>query len=102
MEEPASAAIRHTAVRRVSGLTSSPLTDVLSVEEPLEIRIGYGPETARQQKTISVTMRTPGNDPELAAGFLFTEGIIASYGQVKEASQAGMECASQKKNIVQV
>ena len=102
MEEPGSASIRHTAVRRVSGLTSSPLTDALSVEEPLEIRIGYGPATARQQKAISVTMRTPGNDAELAAGFLFTEGIIDSYGQVKVISHAGMECASKKNNIVQV
>ncbi|MGN6509122.1 MAG: formate dehydrogenase accessory sulfurtransferase FdhD [Chitinophaga sp.] len=102
MEESGPASIRHTTVRRVSGLTSSPLTDALSVEEPLEIRIGYGPETARQQKAISVTMRTPGNDPELAAGFLFTEGIIDSYGQVKVISHAGMECASKKKNIVQV
>ncbi len=102
MEESGSASIRLAAVRRVSGLGSSPLTDALSVEEPLEIRIGYGPGTARRQKAISVTMRTPGNDPELAAGFLFTEGIIASHDQVKTISQAGMECESKKKNIVQV
>jgi FdhD protein len=50
--------------------------DLLAVEEPLEIRIVYGPEKERHQKNISVTMCTPGNDVELAAGFLFTEGII--------------------------
>ena len=51
-------------------------TDLLAVEEPLEIRIIFGSETERQQKSISVTMCTPGNESELATGFLFTEGII--------------------------
>lgn len=50
--------------------------DLLAVEEPLEIRIVYGAENLRQEKNISVTMCTPGNDAELAIGFLFTEGII--------------------------
>jgi FdhD protein len=54
----------------------------LAAEEPLEIRIGYGKNNQRFQKSISVTMRTPGNDFELALGFLFTEGIIDSYNQI--------------------
>lgn len=58
--------------------------DLLAVEEPLEIRIGYGPETQREQRNISVTMRTPGHDFELALGFLFTEGIIESSGQIAQ------------------
>lgn len=105
MKQPESVSIKQIPVRRVSGLTSLPLSDVLSVEEPLEIRIGYGlsGETAeRVQRNISVTMRTPGNDPELALGFLFTEGIISSRQDVKEVFHAGMECASQRKNIIQV
>ena len=56
--------------------------DLLAVEEPLEIRLGYGDATDRQQRSISVTMRTPGHDFELALGFLFTEGIIQTRQQV--------------------
>ncbi len=51
-------------------------TDELALEEPLEIQLAYSTVTGRIQKNISVTMRTPGNDEELTAGFLFTEGII--------------------------
>jgi FdhD protein len=51
-------------------------SDLLAVEEPLEIQIRFGPDENRVKKNISITMRTPGNDFDLAAGFLFTEGII--------------------------
>ena len=48
--------------------------DYLAAEEPLEIRVG--------EKPLSVTMRTPGNDLELAAGFLFTEGLVQRREQI--------------------
>ncbi|MDP4265766.1 MAG: formate dehydrogenase accessory sulfurtransferase FdhD [Bacteroidota bacterium] len=63
--------------------------DQLAVEEPLEIRIVYGSEKERQKKSISVTMCTPGNDAELAAGFLFTEGIIRSKEDILSCSSSG-------------
>lgn len=50
--------------------------DVAAVEEPLEIRIGFELAGEPAEKSISVTMRTPGRDRELAAGFLFGEGMI--------------------------
>lgn len=102
MEDLQLVSTKHIPVRKVNGLTSSLLPDILSVEEPLEIRITYGPEAQRIQKNISVTMRTPGNDLDLAVGFLFTEGIISSYLDVADAYHTDMDCASQKKNIVQV
>ncbi|MCA1658220.1 MAG: formate dehydrogenase accessory sulfurtransferase FdhD [Verrucomicrobiaceae bacterium] len=52
------------------------VTDEVAIEEPLEIRIGPDP--------LAVTMRTPGNDEELAAGFLLTEGIIRKRTDLKE------------------
>lgn len=55
--------------------------DYLAVEEPLEIRLGKTP--------LSVTMRTPGHDVELAAGFLFTEGIISDHSELSTLEAAG-------------
>ncbi len=68
---------------------SKEMNDLVAVEEPLEIRIEYGPENNRQQKNISVTMRTPGNDTELTTGFLFTEGIISGYADIMGSKSAG-------------
>lgn len=58
--------------------------DFLAVEEPLEIRVRYGDASAQQTRSISVTMRTPGNDFELASGFLFTEGMVTHRNQIKD------------------
>ena len=52
--------------------TADPRADLLAVEEPLEIRVGGQP--------LAVTMRTPGHDIDLAAGFLATEGVIDAAG----------------------
>jgi FdhD protein len=63
-----------TRIVRVEPTGATELDDVLAVEEPLEIRIG--------EKPISVTMRTPGDDYDLAAGFLFTESILRDANEI--------------------
>ena len=56
-------------------------SDAVAVEEPLEIQI-RGPQDSQYQ-SLSLTMRTPGNDRELAAGFLFNEGVVREPGDIE-------------------
>jgi len=70
------AAIASVPIKKISPGKISAEEDFLACEEPLEISLEFGEENNRILKSISVTMRTPGHDEELAAGFLFTEGII--------------------------
>ena len=63
-------------VTGVSGSDAVTKLDELAVEEPLEIRLGYGPAANRQRAVVAVTMRTPGHDSELAIGFLAAEGLL--------------------------
>jgi FdhD protein len=80
------APVRHqvpAAVVRVRGGAAAPADDVVAAEEPLEIRLllaGEGgsdaTDAATEERTVALTMRTPGADAELAAGFLFAEGVV--------------------------
>jgi FdhD protein len=74
--------VSSTAITRIEAGSATSADDILVAEEPLEIRLGHGPLDDRQESRLSVTMRTPGNDQELALGFLFTEGIITDPEQV--------------------
>jgi FdhD protein len=63
----------------VDGERVHPRAELLATEEPMEIRVR---DAAGRQRTVAITMRTPGRDFELAAGFLFAEGVIAGPGDV--------------------
>ena len=78
------------------------LTDELAIEEPLEIQLLFGPANQRARKSISVTMRTPGYDFDLAAGFLLTEGIIQSGADIQKVAYAHSPDPEQFENTVVV
>ena len=76
-------------VSKVQGRRTSPRADEVAVEEPLEIQLCSAAPAGAAAKSVSVTMRTPGNDAELAAGFLYGESIIASRTQVRSIEHCG-------------
>ena len=72
--------IVETQIVSYDGTRAEERYDRLATEEPLEIRMRAGTQT----RTVAITMRTPGADFELAAGFLFNEGVLASLDDVRE------------------
>jgi FdhD protein len=96
---------RRIEVRRFRGgnLHEAPDPDLVATEEPFEIRLGYSrKDGSRAEEPVSVTMRTPGHDEDLAVGFLFTEGIIRARGDVQEVVARGQRAADGLTNVVRV
>ncbi len=90
-------------ISKVSGDQRVSKADSVAVEEPLEIQLSYPSAEGAAAKSISITMRTPGNDAELAVGFLYTEGIIQSGEQVASVEHAGAaDPDSGLRNIIRV
>ena len=90
---PPRQSVEITEVVEWSDGKASRVSDFLAAEEPLEIRLNGGP--------LSVTMRTPGHDLELAAGFLLTEGIVDGAEQIVDI-QAITDKDTGKSNVVDV
>jgi FdhD protein len=85
-------------VTRFDGV-SAPVSDFITVEEPVEIRLSIPGEAS--ELSLSVTMRTPGSDEELAAGFLFTEGIVDEPSQIEGIRRCPPNTEG-KSNVVRV
>ena len=79
--------VTRRAVTRVSGGTLALAEDAIAVERALEIRVGG--------RALSVTLRTPGHDPELAIGFLAGEGLIARAADVTGVRVSAAGCSDQ-------
>ncbi len=94
--------VKRVQIRRF-GANGGNRNDVVATEEPLEIRLSFThPDGRRAQKSISITMRTPGSDEELAAGFLLTEGIIAGRAELDAIGPCGPPAANGLINVVRV
>ena len=83
-----------SAVIRCQEQSAQTCEDVLTVEEPLEIRLGEEP--------IAVIMRTPRDDFELVAGFLFTEGVIRRPSEIGAVSYCSVAEPPNLENVVEV
>ncbi|MEO8467106.1 MAG: formate dehydrogenase accessory sulfurtransferase FdhD [Gammaproteobacteria bacterium] len=91
---------RHVTVQRVGAPGTD---DVVATEEPVEIRLGYSRrDGSRAEENVSITMRTPGHDEELAVGFLFTEGILRSRADVQGVTARGPPAPNGLTNVVRV
>jgi FdhD protein len=77
-------------------------SDLVAVEEPLEIRLQFERDGVLERRTVSITMRTPGDDAELAAGFLFTEGIIRDSAQIAEIRHCGATHHGDETNVIRL
>jgi FdhD protein len=76
-------------IHKVSGTDVTILEDLFALEEPLEVQLAFGPADQRQVKTVAITMRTPGHDRELAAGFLVGEGLLHSPDELEAVHTRG-------------
>jgi FdhD protein len=85
-------------VRVVEDGRSRVRPDALATEEPMEVRVVSGD----RRQSVAVTMRTPGADFELAAGFLYGEGVVSSGEDIKRISYCVDVDAEQQYNIVNV
>ena len=94
------ASVTPVSVERIDDRATSITDDLLVTEEPLEIRLGHGPEHDRREMRLSVTMRTPGNDEELTLGFLFTEGIVTDATQVVRVAPCENVKDEERGNVV--
>ena len=76
-------------VHKIDGNSANSVDDQVAIEEPLEIRLGYSTPEGRTASSVSITMRTPGYDAELAVGFLYSESIVQNSGDIMKVEHCG-------------
>src|SRR5579875_1230299 len=91
MQAKEPSAVRRFRITRVHNAQSEGAIDAVAAEEPLEIRVRYWSKDAQVCDSLALTMRTPGNDCELAAGFLLSEGIVRDATQLLDLRPLGTE-----------
>ena len=72
------------------------INDLISIEEPLEISLKYKKQDKWINQTLSITMRTPGNDEDLVRGFLFNEQIVKSINDIESIEAYGNKVGQYK------
>ena len=76
-------------ITKLKNNSTEEVNDAVSVEEPLEMNLRYNLENKWHIENITITMRTPGNDEDLIAGFLLNERIIENINQIKKIEKKG-------------
>ena len=74
-------------VKKITSSQAEVVDDIVVVEEPLEIQLSFVNSGRRVVRSVSITMRTPGQDNELAVGFLYTEGVLQNPADVEEVCE---------------
>jgi FdhD protein len=99
---PADKGTKAYNVRRFQSDSPESAEDRLAAEEPMEIRLAWPDGGRTGQKSLAVTMRTPGDDFELAAGFLYSEGIVQRREDILDIAYCLDEAQPQERNVVSV
>ena len=84
-----SSPVRRFNIQRITGPDSERDIDEVATEEPLALRVRYFFKAAQHTEQFAVTMRTPGNDRELAAGLLLSEGVIRTRNDLADLRSVG-------------
>ncbi len=83
--------VRRFSVKRIAHAQPERIVDTVAAEEPLEIRVSYWFKDVQMSDSLALAMRTPGNDRELAAGFLVSEGIVRERHDLVDLRTLGSE-----------
>ena len=91
MDEDSSSLVRRFAIKRIRNGQPERMIDTVAMEEPLDIRVSYWFKDTAHTQSLALTMRTPGNDRELAAGLLLSEGVIRGLEDLTDLRALGTE-----------